>query len=186
MLKITKTGRKIKMKTEFDILCDLSNLENRWEELFSNKHMLASGEEKLDYDNFTDLVDETYNVLKENVENYKDSPSQFVEANPLFIFGYAELVSAISRYSGTENMMEFNEDYFVSLLIAQKLSEVMCPSYMNENFDNKLSFIPKIDDYIDLETDNPEIDEKEYIYNIGSHDFSDFIELAEVISYMNN
>lgn len=36
------------MKTEFDILCDLSNLENRWEELFSNKHMLASGEEKLD------------------------------------------------------------------------------------------------------------------------------------------
>ena len=82
--------------------------------------------------------------------------------------------------------MEFNEDYFVSLLIAKKLSEVMCPSYMNENFDNKLSFIPEIDDYIDLETDNPEIDEKEYIYNIGSHDFSDFIELAEVISYMNN
>ncbi len=29
MLKITKTGRKIKMKTEFDILCELSNLENR-------------------------------------------------------------------------------------------------------------------------------------------------------------
>lgn len=57
----------------------------------------------------------------------------------------------------------------------------MCPSYMNENFDNKLSFIPEIDDYIDLETDNPE---KEYIYNIGSHDFSDFIELAEVVSYM--
>jgi len=69
-------------------------------------------------------------------------------------------------------------------LIAKKLSEVMCPSYMNKNFDNKLSFIPEIDDYIDLETDNPEIYEKEYVYNIGSHDFSDFIELAEVVSYI--
>lgn len=55
---------------------------------------------------------------------------------------------------------------------------------MNKNFDNKLSFIPEIDDYIDLETYNPEIYEKEYVYNIGSHDFSDFIELAEVVSYI--
>ncbi len=61
--------------------------------------------------------------------------------------------------------------YILSLLIAKKLSEVMCPSYMNKNFDNKLSIIP-------------ETCEKEYVYNIGSHDFSDFIELAEVVSYI--
>lgn len=66
--------------------------------------------------------------------------------------------------------------YILSLLIAKKLSEVMCPSYMNKNFDNKLSIIP--------ETGNPESCEKEYVYNIGFHDFSDFIELAEVVSYI--
>jgi hypothetical protein len=83
--------------------------------------MLASGEQKLDYDNFADLVDQTYNVLKENVENYKDLPSQFVEANPLFIFGYAELVSTVSRYSGTENMMEFNDDLYSFIIDCQKI-----------------------------------------------------------------
>lgn len=148
------------------------DLCERWENNYiANKNMLAFGEYDFDYDDYADLVKQSYYCLKEMFDSYNSSVSDLYNSNPSFLFDYAELVSLIKSYGTTENFQDYSEEYVASMLIAKKFAENCCMPY--STLDNVLSFC------LDYGEEN------NIKYDIETGDFSDIIEHAfELCDYL--
>lgn len=70
-----------------------NNLCERWEDDYiANKNMLAFGDCDFDYDDYADLIKQSYNYLNEIVKSYNLSPNDLHNSNPTFMFDYVKLV----------------------------------------------------------------------------------------------
>lgn len=148
------------------------DLCERWgNDYIANKNVLAFGEYDFDYDDYADLVKQSYYCLKEMFDSYNSSVADLYNSNPSFLFDYAELVSLIKSYGTTENFQDYSEEYLSSMLIAKKFAENCCMPY--STLDSVLSF----------SMDNAE--EGNIKYDIEKGDFSDIIEHAfELCDYL--
>lgn len=100
------------------------DLCERWEkDYLANKNMLAFGEYDFDYDDYADLVKQSYYCLKEIFDSYESSVVDLYNVSPNFLTYYAELVSLIRSYGTTEFFMDFSKEYVASMLIAKKLAD---------------------------------------------------------------
>lgn len=80
------------------------DLCERWEnDYIANKNMLAFGEYDFDYDDYSDLIKQSYYFLKEIFDSYNLSVADLHNSNSNFLLDYAELVSLIKSYGTTEN-----------------------------------------------------------------------------------
>ncbi len=141
------------------------DLCERWEnDYIANKNILAFGEYDFDYDDYADLVKQSYYCLKEMFDSYNSLVADLYNSNPSFLFDYAELVSLIKSYGTTENFQDYSEEYLSSMLIAKKFAENCCMPY--STLDSVLSFC------LDYGEEN------NIKYNIEKGDFSDIIEHA--------
>jgi len=148
------------------------DLCERWEnDYIANKNMLAFGEYDFDYDDYSDLIKQSYYFLKEIFDSYNLSVADLHNSNSNFLLDYAELVSLIKSYGTTENFQDYSEEYLSSMLIAKKFAENCCMPY--STLDSVLSF----------SMDNAE--EGNIKYDIEKGDFSDIIEHAfELCDYL--
>lgn len=146
------------------------DLCERWEnDYIANKNMLAFGEYDFDYDDYSDLIKQSYYFLKEIFDSYNLSVADLHNSNSNFLLDYAELVSLIKSYGTTENFQEYSEEYISSMLIAKKLAEMCCNP--QAEFNGTLIFRQGFDS------------ENNIVYDIEKGDFSkisdhayDFIE----------
>lgn len=104
------------------------DLCERWEnDYIANKNMLAFGEYDFDYDDYSDLIKQSYYFLKEIFDYYNLSVADLHNSNSNFLLDYAELVSLIKSYGTTENFQDYSEEYLSSMLIAKSLLKtVVC------------------------------------------------------------
>lgn len=145
------------------------DLCERWEnDYIANKNMLAFGEYDFDYDDYADLIKQSYYFLKEIFDSYNLSVADLHNSNSNFLLDYAELVSLIKSYGTTENFQDYSEEYIASMLIAKKLAENCCMPYSTLN--SVLSFC------LDYGEEN------NIKYDIETGDFSDIFNNAQLIS----
>ena len=141
------------------------DLCERWEnDYIVNKNLLAFGEYDFDYDDYSDLIKQSYYFLKEIFDSYNLSVADLHNSNSDFLLDYAELVSLIKSYGTTENFQDYSEEYLSSMLIAKKFAENCCMPH--STLDSVLSFSMGY-----AEEDNIK-------YDIEKGDFSDIIEHA--------
>lgn len=156
------------------------DLCERWEEDYiANKNPFACIEDEDDFDNefdfddFADLIKESYLFLKEINEKYKSSVTDLYKENPDFLFDYTELVSLIRSYGTTEDLLASTNKYFASMLVAKLFAEECSLPF--SAFDG-IIHIGKI-------TENVE----EIIYDIEKGDFTEIIEncrwFSEILTY---
>ena len=83
------------------------DLCERWEnDYIANKNMLAFGEYDFDYDDYSDLIKQSYCFLKEIFDSYNLSVADLHNSNSNFLLDYAKLVSLIKGYGTTENFQD--------------------------------------------------------------------------------
>lgn len=167
---------------------DMYALISRWIKMVSMKNSYLCNESKIVLTDFSDLVKQTFDVIK-NAKNEYIYPNKYPESTQ-DVFWFLDLISSISQYSVDDGLVEDygeNKVYTATRLIAEGLiSYAKWPGDMrNENekeiyfdTDKELNGILEFlrSDYVDVEENE---EDKTYVYNVYNGSFEEILELTQ-------
>lgn len=167
---------------------NIFDLISRWDKMVSMKNLYAVNEEKIIPTDFSDLVKQTFDVIKKAKNEYIYQ-NKYPECTQ-DVFSFLYLISTVSQYCADDGLVEDsgeNKIYTAIRLITEELlSYAKWPGDMrNENgkeiyFDKEkelngtLEFLSS--DYIDVQED---YEDKTYSYNVYEGSFDEILELTQ-------
>lgn len=150
-----------------DVYVDICS---QWDEMDFNKNPYMFGEEKIDMEEYTKLVKDTYDLITRYKEQFKNGQIESVD-----VFSYSQLVTMVARYIPDTAVIDESENhvFLASTMIAEALVDYANDYgyWVNENtknmdWTNKIQYKPLVDE---LES---------VIYDVNEADYSKMIECA--------
>ena len=174
---------------ENNVFDGIFKLIGRWKRKVNMKNPYVFGEEKIDLDDFKDLLQKTFHTIK-TVKNEYIFKNIYPNAGDMINF--IELISVLSQYGVNDQTVgdeSENCTFTATVLLAEELR--LYATFWNVNwvedkkvyFDNEdfslgvLKF--ELDYYVDLQEDE---ENKIYTYNVYDGNFDEILEFAKRIA----
>ena len=157
-------------------MTDISIIYDRWKAMWYDKEEYAFGDEKVDLDNFRNLVRETYSLVKEM--HIKIDKCDYSGVSPKIMRDYIDLVSVISLYAAPLCIDESeNHSFAVTRLLSFDLADLGAnySFYMNDKDE------PLVDGIITSSEGFSYGMDHETHYDINKGDLSEYEELASIV-----
>lgn len=173
---------------KFDII-------EQWYDLIGNKYAFTTNEDTVNLEEFAVLAENTYNIAEElryasihlneeTADEYMKDLSgnryeSFTRLKKHLIVFYVRIVSCVRAYSVMDCFTE-NTEYKASVAVASELSH-MLSSISDQKEPVILMALADGQFRLNREYSKKELN-KEYIYDIRKHDFSEMLEFAKKIN----
>ena len=174
---------------ENNVFDGIFKLIGRWERKVNMKNPYVFGEEKIDLDDFKDLLQKTFYTIK-TVKNEYIFKNIYPDAGDMINF--IELISVLSQY-GIDDQTVGDESencaFTATVLLAEEL-RLYASKYKFDRVDEQAVYSDYEDDltgdlefelsyYVHLDEDE---EDKIYIYNIYDGNFDEILEFAKRIA----
>ena len=173
---------------ENNVFDGIFKLIGRWKRKVNMKNPYVFGEEKIDLDDFKDLLQKTFDTIKA-VKNEYIFKNIYPDAGDMIYF--IELISVLSQYGIDDQTVSDESEncaFTATVLLAEELR--LYATYWDVNWveDKKVYFDIEdfssgnlkfeLDYYVDLEEDE---ENKIYTYNVYEGNFDEILEFAKRI-----